>query len=365
MSVVELRQVAEDAGEIIHVGFSKKMSSFSPAWKGKFGGFRPTWWEDDPNFNGKALCLHLVTDACYVPSTGAVIHANGNVMRSTVSQSRYIDPDLAKTAAAWALREEAPYLPRIAVSLPWGALHNYGHFILDGLSAAAELFRILGPEFSIVSPTLKPWQREHFRLAGIEPLELDQPIYRAGQVAFTSGMHSSLHAPNAHYQTLRSAQLSRCAGPPKPDAKIYVSRKGHKRPFLGEQTLEGRLERRGFAIISPEQHSVEEQIAIFRGAQTIVAPTGAALANILYSPPGVRVFELVPRDMCDGQGALGHKWVAYLTAMAGGTWLPYFCENTQASSAPTIGGEERVGYRSFDADIEDFLGFIDGNSAPV
>ena len=46
-----------------------------------------------------------------------------------------------------------------------------------------------------------------------------------------------------------------------------------------------------------------EQVDAFAAAQVVVAPHGAALGNLVFCPPGVRVLELfAPRDVNPATG---------------------------------------------------------------
>ena len=45
-------------------------------------------------------------------------------------------------------------------------------------------------------------------------------------------------------------------------------------------------------MLDPGTLSVQEQIDVFHGAEVIIAPHGAALTNITFSRPGVRVLEM-------------------------------------------------------------------------
>lgn len=320
------------------------------------GGHRPHWWSDHIPFRGSELRLYHCRGAYYVPQSGAIILSDGTIIEGSVQQSRYVDPDLLKVREAWKNRGAAPLIERAAITLPWGSLHNYGHFILDGLTVTAQV-SALHPGVPIVTPPLKGWQREHFSLIGADPVELDQEIYLIEDAVFTSGMKGSIHAPNEHFSTLRAAQWAAVPRGNQP-TKIYITRRGHKRPFVNEDEVERLLVARGFTVVQPEKLSVAEQIDLFRSARYIVAPTGAALANIMYCEPGVKVVEIVPRDVSEGGGDFGHKWVAYLVEMAGGSWFPYFCENL-VGNLPEHGGKPRSGYVPFEANVADLMGYID------
>lgn len=52
------------------------------------------------------------------------------------------------------------------------------------------------------------------------------------------------------------------------------------------------LERRGFVVLDPGTLSVQEQIDVFHHAEVVVSPHGAALTNITFAQPGVRVLEM-------------------------------------------------------------------------
>jgi capsular polysaccharide biosynthesis protein len=73
--------------------------------------------------------------------------------------------------------------------------------------------------------------------------------------------------------------------------RIYVSRAGRRRIF-NEEEVRQCLESRGFTIIEDQPRSLRKQISIFQEAEVIVAPHGAALANILWCRPNALVVEL-------------------------------------------------------------------------
>jgi len=74
--------------------------------------------------------------------------------------------------------------------------------------------------------------------------------------------------------------------------KIYVSRRYSRRPLAQEEALEGLLTERGFRVVHLEREPWLRQIELFSVARLVVAPHGAGLANLAFSPPGVRVVEL-------------------------------------------------------------------------
>jgi capsular polysaccharide biosynthesis protein len=67
-----------------------------------------------------------------------------------------------------------------------------------------------------------------------------------------------------------------------------------------EPELFQQLSKRGFAMVDPGQLSVQEQIDHFAAARVVVAPHGAALANLVFCRPGVRVLELFAPGFVSG-----------------------------------------------------------------
>jgi capsular polysaccharide biosynthesis protein len=330
--------------------FVRKASAFSSAWSGVGGGtFQPSWWTGDIDIPGNAFTLYEAENVLYAPQLGIIAKDDGRVSRHSMRQAGYADPELKGLAALWPTRSRAPLLDKASIVLPWGAFRNYGHFLLDGLTSAPFLAR------PFVTPPLQGWQRDHFKTLRIAPDELVQPLYRIRKAAYTSGFGQNLHNPNMHFVRLRELQRT---SPLRLGRKLYISRKGLKRTFKSEDALIGELQRRDFTTIQPETLPVVDQISAFREADVIVAPKGSAMANCLYCKPGATVVEIISRDMTRSDST--HKWSGYLLAFAGADWRPYFCENDQSDDEmPVIGGVKRPSFLSFDADLDDLLGFID------
>jgi capsular polysaccharide biosynthesis protein len=333
----------------IHAPFLRRTSSFSRVWSGLAGGaFTPEWWNSDLEMRGNRYGHHEAQEIWYLPEMGVIISSGLQISALSASQASYTDPKFNNVRNIWHLAEGCEVIDSASIILPWGAVNNYGHFILDGLTAAPDL------DMPIVTPVLKDWQRQHLDTIGVQATELPNKIYKIKRAQYATPFGQNMHNPNLHFLRLKQLQCDRIT---HSDRKIYVSRGGQKRQFASEQRLMEELGRAGFEIVQPESLSVREQIALFQSAKIIVAPTGAALANCLYCQPKTRVVELIPRDMTRNPNS--HKWVAYLAALTGGDWRPYFCENLEPLDAmPDIGGTKRPGFLAFDADIADLVKFI-------
>ena len=73
-----------------------------------------------------------------------------------------------------------------------------------------------------------------------------------------------------------------------------MSRQGapRGRRLTNFDALAAALEVEGFEVHSLETYSLAEQIDLFHDAEIVVAPHGAGLTNLLFSPPGTGIVEL-------------------------------------------------------------------------
>lgn len=342
----------------------RRASAWNPRWVGRWAGVsRPDDWQPDPVVQLTPVQLFRVRNAFYVPAYGVVISAAGEVMKRSMEEAAYTTPDLlalphvAKAGDGTYLTPpgNVTSLARAAVTMPWGGVTNYGHFVLDCLTGAA-LLRDLDElaDYPLVFPPLQDWQRRHLELLGADAVELDEAVYRVDDLVFPSCMAHFLHTPNLGYRTVRERQLSaRSARSSRFGTQIYISRRGRtNRVMRCEQELEERLRDLGFTIVLPEHHSVDEQIEMFQGASTVVGSTGAAMANVLYCHPGASVFELRTPLMPS-------PWLRSLCVLIGCQWRPYFCADVQLGPPREAGGVVRPAASfSYDVDLDALIQFI-------
>jgi hypothetical protein len=74
--------------------------------------------------------------------------------------------------------------------------------------------------------------------------------------------------------------------------KIFLVRRRNGRRLLHQESICREVERLGFQSIDPEEFSVAKQASMFHAAEVILAPHGAALANIIFCRKGARVIEM-------------------------------------------------------------------------
>jgi hypothetical protein len=76
----------------------------------------------------------------------------------------------------------------------------------------------------------------------------------------------------------------------KNEELIFLARKSAThRKLINRERIEAIASEQGFAIVSPEDLSFDEQVRLVRGARFIVGPEGSAMFLAFFSQPGARV----------------------------------------------------------------------------
>jgi len=80
--------------------------------------------------------------------------------------------------------------------------------------------------------------------------------------------------------------------------KIFLSRKVNEHSTGRDLPSKAHLEKiaslHGFEVVNTSEMGVLEQIALFRAAKVVVAPIGASMANLIFTPPGCKIICLSP-----------------------------------------------------------------------
>lgn len=193
---------------------------------------------------------------------------------------------------------EVEHVPGTVLSLTArGTVQNYYHFLYDAIARFGVFEECMGerPIDAVIVPHGSGYQRQILELAGI-PGPFLQPergkTYHADRLLVPSNPNAHLDAPPAVVSWLRARLPSR--GPSELPRRLYLTRgeQPQTRRYVEEAELMPHLERRGFVRLDPGSLSVQEQIDAFHQAEVIVSPHGAALTNVTFSQPGVRVLEM-------------------------------------------------------------------------
>jgi len=146
-----------------------------------------------------------------------------------------------------------------------------------------------------------PFQRELVSAMGIDletVVDSSRVLHvQADQLVVPSHPDPYLDAPQWTISHLRDRLLP--AGVARvPGRRLYIPRAGKRnnRIVRNEGEVRHHLERRGFCTVDPGAMSVADQVTMFAEADIVVAPHGAALANLAFASPGCLAVEIFAPD---------------------------------------------------------------------
>lgn len=211
-----------------------------------------------------------------------------------------------------------------------GGVNQYYHHTVECLSslAVAELLGVGTDLPLVVNDDLGPFQLEQLAMLGYGEDRLIR--VRADEtVRFRELRVPSRPVLGGRWIDPLVPQWYRsrfAAGATAGGRRLYLGRsEGLKRRVANESELLSMLTAQGFSVVHPEALGFKEQVALFSSASEIVAPTGAALTNMLFAPPGARVITLYNNHLVQGGGdlyfdalaeACGHRFVGVHCAPA-------------------------------------------------
>lgn len=239
-----------------------------------------------------AETLLRLDEALVVPPT-----KNGFVQNTGVfdNQGEYCpQAELWRKGRAMTLRPEIPAKSTQSLAGRWlwgGVLWNhFGHFVVESTSRLWPLPQLLEEIDGVLfvpkrvqgKDELLKFQRELIdqiapgirieiarELTVVDHLIVPEQGFGLGQI--TVGTEA--------FRKTMAQHFARDVAP-KDDKKIYISRSGinmRRGGVVGEKRLDARLAAEGYTVLHPEKHSIETQLAYYKGAETVLCCEGSAL----------------------------------------------------------------------------------------
>jgi hypothetical protein len=184
------------------------------------------------------------------------------------------------------------------VSLTAECHDNYYHWLLDVLPRLHLLEQAGYRPDKIYTPLSRPFHKETLERLGYGPqLWIDSDKY-----PFISAQKLLVPSFPLYWQG-RSVVLPPWAGKwvhknlspflkPPTKKRLYISRRDATYRFVrNENEVVAYLEKKGFETVTLSGLRSEEQARLFASAETIVAPHGAGLTNLVFCEKGTRVVE--------------------------------------------------------------------------
>lgn len=276
---------------------------------------------DFKNFPDVLLNIHEIKDAYFIIENGmdnVICTADRDlILESTWFMARETNPD-----GSLFLKTEVSNVEFDDVFLGFdSAWHNYYHFLLLGISRSFLAWPLVGKNCKIIVPDYVS-RREYSQLSysensfnqalhfsGLENKVLKLPvgIYKAKRIRFfwPDNLDPTLLAYMDIFDHVFRHMRQRI---PKAEAlpkRIFLSRERGTNPRMTADEISifnDFIEHHDFTKVFFEEHDLIKQAQLLMNADSIMAPHGAGLGNIMFGRPDLRVNEL-NRDI-DGQGFL-------------------------------------------------------------
>ncbi|MEM9810342.1 MAG: glycosyltransferase family 61 protein [Pseudomonadota bacterium] len=146
----------------------------------------------------------------------------------------------------------------------------------------------------ITQPTLSATSESIFRYFGFEIAKHHNPI-EAPKILFEQTSKRVCRELGTIWMQMEQekvAAFARSVG--ETPKKVFINRRG-TRTISNNDAIEALLHARGFQTVFPEDLSAEEQFALFRNAEEVVAIHGAGLAPLIFrenDAPKLRLIEI-------------------------------------------------------------------------
>ncbi len=234
-----------------------------------------------------------------------VLNEAGTIGNLGGAQPRHFGREGEQYFIGQTLLDTAPYLPGPHAVFYGGGYQDYYHWLVGSLVPLSLLAPYLPPETTLLLPASLAHFRAHpigkldhlavldaFGFGDMKRREIDGQICQVEDL-FWPDRCTIGQLPAAALRAARDRILSRRPPAPGPRTRIYVRRAG-TRAVANAHVVESVLTRLGFVPVLMEDLTAPEQIELFARAEMVVAAHGAALANLIFCPPGTQVLELSP-----------------------------------------------------------------------
>jgi glycosyltransferase involved in cell wall biosynthesis len=185
-----------------------------------------------------------------------------------------------------------------------GNLHNYYHWIGEGMLSLDILSRAMGPDHRVNIALPKSMDvnalfdhRGTLRALGFDNFHIVEAPASLIKVREAIWVESDLiqQMPALHLKHFQQRIAARYADTVGPrNRRLLIERKGPTRKIDNFEQVQAFLSGHGFETIFLEGLSIVEQILLFQSAEFVIGAHGAGLTNLLFCKPGTKVIEFMP-----------------------------------------------------------------------
>ncbi|MDQ2946686.1 MAG: glycosyltransferase family 61 protein, partial [Acidobacteriota bacterium] len=199
-------------------------------------------------------------------------------------------------------RQPSPFAE--ATAYYFGNSTNYYHWLIEDMPRLLYLQdnHSAADGYFLVDHLLTGWQQDILLRLGSDPLRWRCVDFLEAN-KFPRLIAPSLYSKNlcAHptaVAMLRSHLVADAADAmPRAGNRIYLARTSRQiraGKLINEQEIIRVFEAAGFVTVDTGSLTFAQQIDLFRDAEIIAGPGGAALTNMIFAPPGAKVLVLAP-----------------------------------------------------------------------
>lgn len=241
-----------------------------------------------------------LSDPIVIGKFGHVLSKERILLIDGSSEFGMLEPSEHKLYTEYATIPKKQYLEGCSTILTGPSTRNYYHWLADSLSRLQMLekkgwslqqidhFIIPSSSLSAIKESLKALGISDNRL-----IEINSRLNIRLEKLVLPSMPSKGNNPSPGARDfLRKKFLPLAAQIPDIFPKRYYIPREKSRVIINESELYSTLRKNSVEIVRPESLSFIEQVALFSRAELIIAPHGAALANLLFSPPKSSVIEI-------------------------------------------------------------------------
>jgi len=199
----------------------------------------------------------------------------------------------------------APVYKKSALIFYNGNLHNYYHWMAEGMLQFDIVARALGPDRNLNILLPKSVEiarvfdhRESLRalgLDGYEIVEVAADLIKVREAIWVDSGDFVQTIPAPCVKDFQQRVAARYAGSRGPrNRRLLVGRKGPTRMIHNMEQVQAFLSKYDFETVYLEGMSIVEQILLFQTAEFVVGAHGAGLTNLVFCEPGTKVIEFMP-----------------------------------------------------------------------
>jgi len=241
----------------------------------------------------------VLSNASVYGNIGYVLSDRKKILQESVREYRVFNEYKAESLI---FKAKKKYLGGTGAVITTAGAENYFHWVFDCLPRLHLLIEaglIDSIDYLVVPPLRSSFQREFlnlFDLKGVSLIEVDDPLLLRFDKVFFPTIPAKLGNTTDWSSDFLFALAERLEQniSSKYSDSIYLTRHAQrKRTLLNESEIIDYLKQKKFDIIDCNSLSIVEQLILFRKANIVIAPHGAALTNITFCRPGTKILELM------------------------------------------------------------------------